>query len=132
MYNACGGSHPLRNRGTEGGSALDILCNLINPVGTLLHIPTPILPLSLLKMFSASGANGLLWKELKEQALEGLLFMSIPDHVRYYMEQGIDKKEAMKKAAKDRGIGKRDVYQALLDAEIRNECADEQGEQSYT
>ncbi|MDE6760863.1 MAG: 16S rRNA (cytidine(1402)-2'-O)-methyltransferase [Lachnospiraceae bacterium] len=71
-------------------------------------------------------------KELKEQALEGLLSMSIPDHVQYYMEQGIDKKDAMKKTAKDRGIGKRDVYQALLDAEIRNECAGEQGEQSYT
>lgn len=51
---------------------------------------------------------------LKEQALEGFLAMSIPEHVQYYMDQGIDKKEAMKKAAKDRGIGKRDVYQALL------------------
>lgn len=51
---------------------------------------------------------------LKEQALEGFLAMSIPEHVQYYMDQGVDKKEAMKKAAKDRGIGKRDVYQALL------------------
>lgn len=75
------------------------------------------------------GANR---KELKEQALEGFLSMSISDHVQYYVEQGSDKKDAMKKAAKDRGIGKRDVYQALLDAEVRNECADEQGEQSDT
>ena len=32
----------------------------------------------------------------------------------YYMNQGIDKKEAMKKVAKDRGVGKRDIYKELL------------------
>ena len=31
-----------------------------------------------------------------------------------YLGQGMDKKSAMKQVAKDRGIGKRDVYQALL------------------
>jgi 16S rRNA (cytidine1402-2'-O)-methyltransferase len=31
-----------------------------------------------------------------------------------YEKQGIDRKDAMKKVAKDRGISKRDVYQALL------------------
>ena len=40
--------------------------------------------------------------------------MDIEAHMEYYLEQGFDKKEAMKKVAKDRGIGKRDVYQALL------------------
>ena len=40
--------------------------------------------------------------------------MSIQEHMDYYLNQGIDKKEAMKKVAKDRGIGKRDVYQQLL------------------
>ena len=43
--------------------------------------------------------------------------MSIPDHVKYYIEQGLDKKEAMKQAAKDRGVGKREIYQALLEVE---------------
>jgi len=32
----------------------------------------------------------------------------------YYTNQGIDKKEAMKKVAKDRGVGKRDIYKELL------------------
>ena len=32
-----------------------------------------------------------------------------------YLSQGMDKKEAMKKVAKDRGISKRDVYQSLLE-----------------
>jgi 16S rRNA (cytidine1402-2'-O)-methyltransferase len=40
--------------------------------------------------------------------------MSIPEHTRLYLDQGLDKKEAMKAVAKDRGISKRDVYQALL------------------
>lgn len=40
--------------------------------------------------------------------------MSIEAHMDHYMNQGMDKKEAMKKVAVDRGIGKRDVYQALL------------------
>ena len=41
--------------------------------------------------------------------------MSIRDHMEIYLEQGIDRKEAMKKVAADRGISKRDVYQELLD-----------------
>ena len=40
--------------------------------------------------------------------------MSIEEHMEHYLGQGIDKKEAMKLVAKDRGIGKRDVYQQLL------------------
>ena len=40
--------------------------------------------------------------------------MTIEEHMEYYQSQGIDKKEAMKLVAKDRGISKRDVYQQLL------------------
>ena len=40
--------------------------------------------------------------------------MSLQEHMDYYMDQGIQKKEAMKMVAKDRGVGKRDIYQALL------------------
>lgn len=40
--------------------------------------------------------------------------ISIQEHVKIYESQGMDRKEAMKKVAADRGIGKRDVYQALL------------------
>lgn len=40
--------------------------------------------------------------------------MEIPEHVEYYMSQGMDKKAAMKQVAADRGVSKRDVYQALL------------------
>ena len=40
--------------------------------------------------------------------------MTVLEHMDYYMNQGIDKKEAMKKVAKDRGVGKRDIYKELL------------------
>ena len=40
--------------------------------------------------------------------------MSMEAHMELYLGQGMDKKSAMKQVAKDRGIGKRDVYQALL------------------
>ena len=40
--------------------------------------------------------------------------MSIEDHMEHYLSQGIDKKEAMKKVAKDRGVSKRDIYNALI------------------
>ena len=36
-------------------------------------------------------------------------------HLQQYLDQGMDKKEAMKQVAKDRGITKRQVYQQLLE-----------------
>ena len=36
--------------------------------------------------------------------------MSIEDHIRMYMEEGISKKEAVKKVASDRNMNKREVY----------------------
>jgi len=52
--------------------------------------------------------------ELKEEGQAGWQEMSLEEHMEYYISQGHDKKEAMKLVAKDRGISKRDVYQALL------------------
>lgn len=40
--------------------------------------------------------------------------MSIAEHVEYYVNKGSDKKEAMKLAAKDRGVSKRDIYNKLV------------------
>ena len=40
--------------------------------------------------------------------------MTIEEHMEVYLKQGMDKKEAMKAVAKDRGVSKRDIYQALL------------------
>lgn len=40
--------------------------------------------------------------------------LSIEEHMGIYEKQGMERKEAMKKVAADRGISKREVYQALL------------------
>lgn len=40
--------------------------------------------------------------------------LSIKEHMAVYEEEGMERKEAMKQVAADRGISKRDVYQALL------------------
>ena len=40
--------------------------------------------------------------------------MSIEEHMEFYLGQGMDKNSSMKQVAKDRGVGKRDIYQALL------------------
>ncbi|MDY5701483.1 MAG: 16S rRNA (cytidine(1402)-2'-O)-methyltransferase [Lachnospiraceae bacterium] len=39
--------------------------------------------------------------------------LSIEEHMKHYEEKGIERKEAMKLVAKDRGISKREVYQEL-------------------
>lgn len=39
--------------------------------------------------------------------------MSIEEHMEHYMSAGINKKEAMKKVAKDRGVQKREIYNYL-------------------
>jgi len=41
--------------------------------------------------------------------------MSLEDHMHHYLSQGIEKKEAIKKVAKDRGVPKREVYKDLLE-----------------
>lgn len=40
--------------------------------------------------------------------------ISIEEHMEQYLAKGMDRKEAMKQVAKDRGVSKRDIYQALL------------------
>ena len=53
-------------------------------------------------------------EELKAEEIARWEEKSIEEHMDYYLNQGISKKDAMKMVAKDRGIGKRDVYQRLL------------------
>ena len=41
--------------------------------------------------------------------------MSVPEHVAHYVGQGMTKKDAIKAAAKDRGVPKNEVYQAVIE-----------------
>ena len=52
-------------------------------------------------------------EQIEQEAREKWEDMSIEDHVAHYMSMGDDRKEAMKKAARDRGVSKRDIYNYL-------------------
>ncbi len=53
-------------------------------------------------------------EEMRREEMEKWEELSLEEHMAYYEGQGIDRKEAMKKVAKDRGISKRDVYNSLI------------------
>ena len=53
-------------------------------------------------------------EEMVKEQQQSWEAMSIEDHMAHYESQGIPHKEAMKLVAKDRGVSKRDIYQALL------------------
>ena len=57
--------------------------------------------------------EGKSFEELEQESREQFEQMTIEEHMQIYLSQGVDKKEAMKKVAKDRGISKRDVYAVL-------------------
>lgn len=53
-------------------------------------------------------------KILMEQEKEKYLSLSLKEHMNLYLDKGMDKKEAMKAVANDRGVSKRDIYQMLI------------------
>ena len=53
-------------------------------------------------------------EELRKEQISRWEEMEIQEHLAFYTDQGMDRKEAMKAVARDRGITKRDVYQQLL------------------
>ena len=56
-------------------------------------------------------------ERLKQQKQKAWEEMTLQEHMEVYEGQGMDRKEAMKMVAKDRGVSKRDIYQALLSEE---------------
>lgn len=50
--------------------------------------------------------------EIKSNPLNEL---SEKEHIRYYIDQGLDKKEALKRAAKDRGVSKSELYKFTIE-----------------
>ncbi len=58
--------------------------------------------------------EGKTFKEKTEEKLKEWESLSINEHMEYYLDQGIDKKEAMKRVAKDRGVSKRDIYRECI------------------
>lgn len=56
-------------------------------------------------------------KEMEEEAHAAWEEISVAEHMERYLSKGMERKEAMKQVAKDRGVGKRDIYRALLQEE---------------
>lgn len=57
--------------------------------------------------------QGLSRAEIEREEKARWADMSIEEHMELYLSQGLDKKEAMKRTAKDRGVQKREIYNYL-------------------
>ena len=57
--------------------------------------------------------EGKSFRQKKEEAIKTWEEMTIEEHMAYYEAQGMDQKSAMKQVAKDRGVGKREIYSHL-------------------
>lgn len=53
-------------------------------------------------------------RQVQDEAIKSWEELSIKEHIKIYEDKGVDRKEAMKLVAKDRGISKRDVYAELI------------------
>lgn len=56
-------------------------------------------------------------EELDQEERQKWEDMSLENHMKIYLDEGLDKKAAMKKVAKDRGVAKRDIYNQLVQEE---------------
>ena len=52
-------------------------------------------------------------EEKRREEMAAWADMSVEEHMAYYESQGMDNKSAMKQVARDRGLGKRDIYAML-------------------
>ena len=57
--------------------------------------------------------EGKSFEEKRKEEIAGWESMTIEEHMAYYEQQGMDQKAAMKQVAKDRGVGKREIYAYL-------------------
>ena len=78
------------------GTANELLQKLENPKGEFVVI--------------VEGSK----KDKVQENIEILNNMSIEEHYKYYENQGFDKKEIIKKVAKDRGVNKNEIYRIFI------------------
>lgn len=62
--------------------------------------------------FTPKGEYVLIVEKGKEE--NQLLNLSIEDHLNFYINNGLDKKEALKKVAKERGVSKSELYKYTI------------------
>lgn len=59
--------------------------------------------------------------ELIEDSIKKWDTVSIEEHIESYIKKGMDRKTAMKQAAKDRGLSKRDIYKYMIENKKENQ-----------
>ena len=52
--------------------------------------------------------------DLEQESRDAWAQLSVNEHMQHYLSEGMDRKDAMKQVAKDRGVPKREIYQQLL------------------
>lgn len=63
-------------------------------------------------MFSSSKGRNM--ADLEQESRDAWAQLSVNEHMQHYLSEGMDRKDAMKQVAKDRGVPKREIYQQLL------------------
>ena len=53
-------------------------------------------------------------RDIQISGLLRIVEMTLEEHMALYTDQGLSRKEAMKKVAADRGVSKREIYKELL------------------
>ncbi len=66
--------------------------------------------------------EGISQEEKKQEEIASWETMSIEEHMAYYEAQGLERKDAMKAVARDRGVGKREIYRQLQNRSEEEEC----------
>ncbi len=59
--------------------------------------------------------HGKPYEEIRAEEVAVWENISMEDHIKKYMDEGLSKKDAVKKVAEDRGLPKREVYQYSID-----------------
>lgn len=59
--------------------------------------------------------EGKSFQQKRKEKQESFLNLDIAEHIGHYEAMGMERKEAMKAVAKDRGVSKREIYQYMLD-----------------
>ena len=57
-------------------------------------------------------------EEIQKEQLQSWESVSMEAHLEQYLSQGLEKKEAIRQVARDRGLSRRDVYQYFLQADM--------------
>ena len=83
-------------------AAAGVLC-LLWPDGSRTEEPT------------AYPASAVDLEEIQAQDIARWEDMPLAEHMALYEKQGLNRKEAMRQVAKDRGVPKREIYRQLLE-----------------